>query len=316
VLLLLCSLLLVQSSPAPGQTYSFSVTKASFHLQTGSAPPSLDTDDPWAFVAQVYSEDDLFFFLNTVTLAPPGRSPLALDLTADLSGFRYDQPFPTKNNLDAAFPGGTYIARIEDLFGDTTELQIELTGDRYPPAPFIVNYRNAQAISTAADFALEWPPLTGPTLLDTVGLIVVSNRSTQIYLHTIESDDPPPASIVIPANTLVTGNTNFAAAVNFNRSSAYRTYPDGSAAAASFVAITQLRVQAPFEPYLRSTRDPVGGVRFRFNAIPGRQYRIDSAGTLPHWQPGPPFTATNPYEEHGDFAWESQLFYRAVLLPP
>jgi hypothetical protein len=57
-------------------------------------------------------------------------------------------------------------------------------------------------------------------------------------------------------------------------------------------------------------------VGFRFNAIPGRQYRIDSTSNLPHWQIGAMFSATRPYEEFSDFPFDPQLFYRVALLPP
>ena len=48
----------------------------------------------------------------------------------------------------------------------------------------------------------------------------------------------------------------------------------------------------------------------------GRQYRIDSTSSLPHWQDGVPFNATRPYEEFSDFPFDPQFFYRVALMPP
>lgn len=307
-------LLTVNSERAAGQPYVFSVNKSVFHVQTNATAPILDPDNPWVVVMQVQSED-ILFILSTVTVTPPGRPAIVLGLSSDLSGFQYNQEFATKTAMDAAFPAGTYTASIEDFFGDTTELPVDLSGDRYPKAPFIANFADAQAISTAADFGLEWTPLAGSTADDSVGLLVVSNRSTVVHSEAV-AVDPPPTRMVIPAGTLVTGSSNYAAVININRTADYRPFDDGSEAGASFGVVTQLPVQAPFAPYLRWAYGSDALVRVRFNAIPGRAYRLDTSTDLPDWQPGASLTATQAYEELIDSPFGPRQFFRVVLLPP
>lgn len=124
-------LALFHCQPLAAQTYEFAVAKTKVYLQTNSSPPVLDHDLPFMFQAQACADDPLFF-LSSVTLQPPGRPSQPMSLTSSLVCFAADAAFDTKQELDAAYPPGTYTCVIEGFWGDSVTLQIPLIGDDYP----------------------------------------------------------------------------------------------------------------------------------------------------------------------------------------
>jgi len=263
--------LLFSSGAAFAEPIEFAVSKTRFFIQTNSGPPGLDFDRPFVFVAQAHSED-FFFFLSTVTVTPPGRPAVILNPSADL-GLTSDAGFATKAAMDNAFPAGVYVAQISDLFGGSTRLEIELSGEHYPAVPLVANYADAQAIGAASDFELRWPVLTGTILSDSIALLVVEGvlgQQQQVFRDVITATLQT-SGMVIPANTLRTDGTNFAA-LDFQRLANRREYPSGDKAGALFGSVTQFPVRAPKVPHLRVVAG--GPFRLRFNSIPNRRYEI------------------------------------------
>ena len=167
----------ISSVAALAAPIEITVSKTRFFIQTNLANPALDFDNPYVFVATAQSEDPLLF-LSDITITSPGRPSVALTLTADLN-LRYDAGFATKAQFDAAFPEGIYQAEISDLFGDSKQIAVEVSGDHYPTVPLISNFTDAQAIGAASDFELTWPILTGTILSDSIALLVVEGNLGQ-----------------------------------------------------------------------------------------------------------------------------------------
>jgi hypothetical protein len=194
------------SAAAPAllaQPYIFTVTKTAVYLQTNTSLPVLDSDGTYMFVAQVRSDGYFFVFANA-TLTPPGKPAINMPVSPGLDGFRVDAAFGTKSELDAAYPPGTYVCTITDLFVGHTTLQIELDGDHYPPPPWVVNYSDAQGVCPTEDFSVMFPPLTETNFLNMVTLQVVEPTGgiQQETFRTTITATPSTTSVGLPADTV------------------------------------------------------------------------------------------------------------------
>ena len=231
---------LMGSACLQAQTYSFTVDKTKAYLQTNARPPVLDYDRPFMFQANACSDDDWFFFMSDVSLRPPGKPALAMNLTADMDCFRKDAAFATEPLLQAAFPDGTYACDIQDpLFGGTTTLQIALTGGHYPTPPFVINCGAAQQIYPSADFAIVFPPRSGTLIQDSLRLLIVEPTAAgQIAVYqTTAVMTPTTTNVLIPAGLLAPGKTYYGVLL-FHRVSAFSQL-GANQAAASYGALTQ-----------------------------------------------------------------------------
>lgn len=193
---------------------SFSVMVFHGFVQTNAAAPVIDTNFGYAFQAGTVLASNRT--ANSVTVQPPGSSPLSLtrspltpeqfhfiDTTNDLAG------------LNAKYPGGGYQFVVS---ATTSNQQITVTLSdpaQQPSTPHVTNFDAAQAVDAAQAFTLSWEPFVGGTANDAI-VVEVGDA--------FQTPDPPgpgmlngtATSVVIPANALQP-NTNCTGRIYFGR---------------------------------------------------------------------------------------------------
>ena len=144
--------------------------------------------------------------VTNVTLTPPSKSPISLDL--DVNEFRFRDEYMSQTALDIDFPNGNYVFSIKSLKYDSS-VPVSLTGNTYPAAPLISNFTAAQAINPNQDFTLTWNNL-GLTSNDFL-LIEITDSTHDNTIFETPGPLMPGAlpgnltSFTIPANTLCPG---------------------------------------------------------------------------------------------------------------
>jgi hypothetical protein len=150
----------------PEDVSAYNLTKQRFFQQTSAGAPTLGTNNPFHFLAQVFATAS-----NAVTYAdvqPPGFGADLLSPDPTGTVLFLLQKFPSQTALDTAFPAGTYLWATSGVHDGLRPFAINLAADAFPIAPQVTDWAAAQHVNPAAGFTLTWNPFTGASGFDDI----------------------------------------------------------------------------------------------------------------------------------------------------
>lgn len=167
------------------------------------------------------------FALNVfVSLATPGgvtagsvRLPNGTDQTLAVTSANLSLSggFVTQGVMDTSYPDGDYQFTFDTVDDGTNTVTLNLSGDSYPPAPYITNFLALQNVNPAADLNLGWSPWPGGTTNDFIQIEIEGSSGTVYATPGLPSVAGSLAgtavSTTIPANTLAPGQTYLAVVI-------------------------------------------------------------------------------------------------------
>jgi len=200
---------------------------AAFVQATAGAPipqPQTPEGDPAAAFYATFSPTS---YGGNLTGAEAGLPSGQVRTLTGLSGmYFYSQMFSTVAQLEAAYPAGSYTARLLLAGGGNTSQSLSLGAG--PNDPHCANFDAAQAVNAAADFVLRWDALASAGPNDRLELVIHGDQGTEVFRLPDECATPAKplantaTSATIPANTLQPGRT-YAADLTFIRVSDSKT---------------------------------------------------------------------------------------------
>jgi hypothetical protein len=150
----------------PEDVSAYNLTKQQFFEQTNAGAPTLRTNNPFHFLAQVFATTS-----NAVTYAdvqPPGFGADLLSPDPTDTVLFLVKRFPTQTALGTAFPAGTYLWHISGVHDGFRPFAMNLAADAFPNAPQVTDWAAAQNVNPAEGFPLTWNPFTGASGFDDI----------------------------------------------------------------------------------------------------------------------------------------------------
>lgn len=220
----------------------YGVAKAIGYEQTGAGAPALEAP-AYRFNSFV---DTQAGGLTSATLKLPSNATQALSADGSES-WGLEAEYPTQAALDAAYPNGPYTLNFNAVHDGLRAGSVNLTGDRYPNAPTIVNFAAAQAVDPAVPFTVTWNAFTGGTASDYVQFRLEDSTGQTLFesgpYGEAGSLNGTSTTVTIPAGTLGSGQTYrgqlmFAALADANTTG----YGQGVTGVAAYLAETRFNV--------------------------------------------------------------------------
>ncbi len=181
---------------------AYNLTKQQFFEQTSAGAPTLITNKPFHFLAQVFATASNA--VSYATLQPPGFGADLLGPDPTGTVLFLLQKFASQSALDTAFPAGTYLMNINGVHDGYRAFALNLPADAFPTAPQVIDWAAAQTVNAAADFTLTWNAFTGASGFDDIMVQAVDT------LGNVVSDVSLPytaVSSVFPAGTFQSGQS-------------------------------------------------------------------------------------------------------------
>jgi hypothetical protein len=185
---------------------TFGVFKSLRFVQTSNGAPVLDPEDGAFFALTLVSPTNNPVQQASVTLPNGSTKNLSSFFGRHFTAY---EAFNTQQQLDSAYPGGTYTLSARRADGAVITHAINLPQSGYPPTPQIANYDQTQTFNHAQEFLLQWLPFSGVTANDFLHLDLYdqSGRSFHAPDECIPRPLPNTAtSIAIPGNTFASSD--------------------------------------------------------------------------------------------------------------
>jgi hypothetical protein len=197
-----------QESEASDLAYC-GIQKRRVFSQSGAADPVPDPDSPFVFSSHIRATQ-AGVLLPTTSLNPPAGGTGETPHEHGSFGLMLHAIFRNQTTMDAAYPAGDYLIRIETTDGGTHPITLTLGANDYPGVPKITSATNAQW----QDGVLK---VTDPSEPVTLQWSNPGNHATwfQIDGTGIRSENSQPASgFTVPAGELE-NNALYRASVRF-----------------------------------------------------------------------------------------------------
>ncbi|HUK81117.1 MAG TPA: Calx-beta domain-containing protein [Verrucomicrobiae bacterium] len=195
--------------PPTSDVQQYAVLKGQEFVQTSTNSPAISTNSPFEFFSFVDASSS--GSVMSATIQDPNA--LVHTLSSNLSAlrFQFSDSFTNKVTLDAAYSNATYRFSIVTPAGSQMPT-VTLPADNYPNAPHITNWDAAQLIDPTRSFTVTWDPFAGGTTNDVIQLSIADSGGTNVFATPSDYLDPArltggSSSALIPAQTLVTGQT-------------------------------------------------------------------------------------------------------------
>lgn len=264
---------------------AYNLTKQQFLQQTSAGAPTLSTNKPFHFLAQVFATSSNA--VSYATVQPPGFGGdlLSVDPTGTL--LFLVQKFASQSNLDATFPSGTYLMNISGVHDGYRAFALNLPADAFPTAPQVTDWAAAQNVNPAAGFTLTWNPFAGASGSDDIMVQAVDT------LGNVVSDVSLPntaTSSLFPAGTFQSGQS-YQVQLQFRHfTTVDNTTFLGATGSARFESKTFINLSTtggtvtPPSLAIVRTSSP-GGLQLLFMGQAGLRYAIDASTNLHSWLP-------------------------------
>ena len=312
----------------------YGVFKAIDYVQSSTNAPVLQANWPAYSFSAIVQPTGLF---SNQVVSASVESPSGLEqLTPPVANT--DQPFAsyfgalTQNSLDASYPTGVYVLRINTAHDGNKVLSLNLTNvsaTAFPTnAPRVANFNQAQTIDTFTNFVMTWDAFAGGTtndfisisIADTNGVVVFRSATfgTEAGLTLLNGTN---TSILIASNKLAWGQA-YSGYIYFEKDPVIQTtdYP-GARGLIGFAKATSFPLQT--RPVVVPTLTTLSATNNRFvlrlSGDPGKSYIIQASTNLSSgsWTPvvtnvanGGSFDYTNV--NMGNF---NSRFFRALFKP-
>lgn len=266
-------------SPA-ADVREFDLLKGQTFFQTGTGAPIASS--PSNFVMQSFGDARTMGALTNMTFTKPNTQVVSLSADGD-SSFQFEQAFASLNDLNTAFPNGTYTVTMKTVNDGTKAIALSLTGDLYPDTPHVSNFTAAQAVVPSQDFTLTWDAWATGTAQDIVQVRIVDSGNQGV----VSSPDmgQPGAltglstSFLIPARKLRPGQT-YGVELLFGRASEFNT---SSYAGATGLAAYFKRTQFQLVTTGTQTGPTAGNFSLVFNFYGGDFVGTTGTATFPQY---------------------------------
>jgi hypothetical protein len=262
----------------------YAVTKAQSFTQTSAAAPVLLPTGGFAFASIINAHTGTS--VTSATLKLPDMMVKTFGPVPGVGSLAVVGTFNTEAALDAAFASGGYQFTINAVTDGTKTPTLNLGASNYPNTPTITNFAAAQDIDWTQDFTLTWGTFVSGGANDSIQLTIRRKNGTQLFA-TPSFGSPgvlsgTAASVVIPANTFVPGES-YTATLYFGKIasvdlSSYLGVPGATA----FIKTTEFPMKAPGTTPTITIRVGTAADSFdlTWNADIGRTYDLVRASDL------------------------------------
>ncbi len=205
------TLTILDTLSAPGlNVNAYSVGRVEFYQQTDAGSPVQSTlPAPSRFFASVHPAFPGSITNATVKL--PNGTSRAL---TNNGGFPdYNEDFPSRASMNAAFRSGKYQLHFDTISDGTFSPTLTLGAERTFSVPHLTNWVESQTIDPTMPFTLHWAPFIHATTNDSV-IVKISNSAKEYVFQTPDAFEPgvlpgATSSVTIPANTFDYGSSYF-----------------------------------------------------------------------------------------------------------
>lgn len=263
---------------------TYALIKNRSYDQTNATTTVLIPGLAFQFIAVV---DASTLNVSSATVQTPLGPIVPLTNTPGIGPFSHTLAFSNQAAMDALYPNGSYTFTMNAVNDGTRTPAIPITGNLYPAAPLVTNYAAAQLIRPASNFTVQWNPFTSGTANDNIVLNVRLQGGGSVFTTPLFGQpgalDGTATSVVIPANTLVTGGV-YNATLTFAKVAGVDFFQYfGVPGVSVYSTSTDLRMRAISAPLLTITNTAAGATQLRFNSDPGRAYDIRASANLSNW---------------------------------
>ncbi len=181
----------------------FGAFKGQNFVQLNAAASFLNEEAPMVFTA--FAELASETAVTNGTLGKPNGEILTLP------GPEFNDSFEFLPELNDAYPSGTYRATFYTVNDGVQQVDLAISGDAYPNAPFVLNFDAAQHLDPNAPFTVNWAPFVDGAVNDFVEFSIEDEMGNGVF------DSPGPGEpgalnglstqVTIPAMTLNAGRT-------------------------------------------------------------------------------------------------------------
>ena len=277
----------------------YALTKTQNFQQTSSAAPVLQATGGFSFGAII--DPATATSVTSATLRLPSATVVPFGPVPGFGPFAVAEAFDTQAAMDAEYGSGSYLFTIHAVSDGTKTPSLSLGAAAYPTTPRVTNFAAAQTIDWTQNFTLQWNAFAGGTSSDSIQLIILrKNGSTVFSTPTFGSTgalDGTATSTVIPANTLVPGET-YSATLVFGNIITINIFAygflSGVPGVTAFAKRTDFPMKAPgTTPKLQISKGvAAGSYDLTWNADIGRSYDLVRSQDLTTWTRVALITAT------------------------
>ena len=178
--------------------------------QLDSGPPSLSTTG-WTFYSEIKGSASNSLLDASLTI--PGAAVVMLQISPDGTELEFNDGFTSQAALDATYPSSApYTLTVDTADQGTFRPSLSLPADDYPTnAPQIINFSDAQGISSATNFVLQWTAFADGTTNDFITLSIQDTLGNDAFdtpgAGVTNALDGTATSVLIPGGTLVPSTT-------------------------------------------------------------------------------------------------------------
>ena len=187
------------------------MAKANKWIQTDMNTLVFETGHEYSINVSVQSYIPGILSTGAVLLPPTGASSRVLGIQPGNTELAYTDVASTAAGLDLLYGTGTYTLVFPTLHDGAKALSIVLPADNYPPAPQFVNFDALQFVDVTQPFTIMWDPWVGGSPSDLIVVRIEDHLQNKFFqspgLGQNGALDGTATSIVIPTNTLPTGQT-------------------------------------------------------------------------------------------------------------
>jgi immunoglobulin I-set domain protein len=220
----------------------YSIGKLAQYSQTGTGQFSANTAAPFEFNAAAPMQG---------TLTTPSSAVDELTYVTADSAYEVVQTFATQAAMDQAFPSGTYTFTLTGQ----APVNLDLTGDLYPPVPQIVdgtwNAGGALLVDPASDYSISFNAFPGYLTAGAAGqaqfVVRPSVGAAVVNSSWVSFNSPAPTGVTIAAGTLSPGSSYTAQLVYGTDTVADDTTVPGALLLSTYLTTTSFAIlaQAP-----------------------------------------------------------------------
>jgi len=263
----------------------YNLTKQQFFQQNDAGVPTLATNKPFRFLAQMFATSTNG--VSSATVQPPGFGPIIMDFDPTVPYFAFQQKFSSEGNLDTSFPAGTYLMNISAVHDGNRAVALNLPADNFPTAPQVTDWAAAQKVNPAAGFTLTWNPFAGAGGFDDIMVQAVDSLGNLVSAVALPYTA---TNSVFPAGTFKSGQS-YTVQIQFRHFTTVdtTTYP-GAAGSARFASKNFINLSttggttSPPSLAIVSTNSHAG-FQLLLTGQAGLLYAIDASTNLQSWVP-------------------------------
>jgi hypothetical protein len=199
------------------------------------------------FVFEVYIQAADANAVNKVDLDPPLGPDIPILEEESGDEFYFEDTFPDRTSLDAAYPNGAYVLQIDGANDGKRAVNLDFMGtNSYLPAPRFQDYDSTQELDHTGTITLRWDNITGAVTDDWMFLEIEDENEDLVFESAFPGEpgalNGESTSIELPEGTLNFDSGYTVLLSIIRRVDISDDYPDAEAFAA-FQTTTSLMIR-------------------------------------------------------------------------